>query len=260
MVRTALIVGSLAVAWSVQLWTWLERPSDDDRAALIERVRAEVEPGDELAYLPGWEQDWALALTEELPSHPQRLGLQDLRRPFERLWVFGRQGAPGWAPAPGFSVRRVVEAGGLVARLYGSDWQVTPRAFPALAACQLSAQRTRCSDASGRVASTELAFDGRFAWGQKVTVKAQRMTLRFQGAPNAQLVGGFGWTGHGRRHARGRASYRWIDSEPSRADVGGRAGLVPFARRANAQGVVELEVQLDGWTDAELGLAAGWVR
>ena len=56
------------------------------------------------------------------------------------------------------------------------------------------------------------------------------------------------------------ASYRWIDSEPSRADVGGRAGLVPFARRANAQGVVELEVQLDGWTDAELGLAAGWVR
>ena len=38
MVRTALIVGSLAVAWSVPLWTWLERPSDDDRAALIERM------------------------------------------------------------------------------------------------------------------------------------------------------------------------------------------------------------------------------
>ena len=105
MVRTALIVGSLAVAWSVQLWTWLERPSDDDRAALIEQVRAEVEPGDELAYLPGWEQDWALALPEELPSHPQRLGLQDLRRPFERLWVLSVEGAPGWAPAPGFSVR-----------------------------------------------------------------------------------------------------------------------------------------------------------
>ena len=95
--------------------------------------------------------------------------------------------------------------------------------------------------------------------GVKAAVKARRMTLRTR-RPSTQLVGRFGWTGHGRRHARGQASYRWIGTEPIRADVGGHAGLVPFARRANAQGVVELEVQLDGWTDAELGLAAGWVR
>ena len=59
-IRLSLILGSALAAWISQAWTWSNRPHGTDRSALIEKVAKQIQSGDELAYLPGWEQRWAL--------------------------------------------------------------------------------------------------------------------------------------------------------------------------------------------------------
>ena len=260
--RFLLILGTVCAAWLLQAWTWFEQPSKQGQSALVTAVAAKVQAGDELAYLPGWEQHWALSLTQHLPDHSQRLGVDDLLRPFRRLWLFESADSPGigFASDPSVKVLEEQVQGGLRVRLFEHSRTIKPIAYPGLKKCRLSKTKKRCSDASGRVQSTEITFDGRFARGQKIVVKSDAMTLNFQGKPGATLVGGMGWTGHGLRHAKGRASARWQGVSVVEHDLESRAGLKPFKVVSNAQGKVELKLALQGWNDAEFGLSSGWVQ
>ena len=119
-IRFSLILGSALVAWSTQAWTWLTQPQVEDRSALIELVAQDIQANDELAYLPGWEQHWALQLGQRFPDHPQRLGSVDVVRPFQRLWVFESYDAPSisWLKSKDIEVLRTIDNQGLKAVSY----------------------------------------------------------------------------------------------------------------------------------------------
>jgi hypothetical protein len=256
------MIGAVLTALALQAWTGLTIPSKSAQSALVSAVAATVQPGDEVAYLPGWEQQWALSIARHLPDHTQRLGRDDLLRPFDRLWLFESADSPGpdFALQPGVRVLEEVVKGGLSVRLYEQQRALEPLAYPQLKKCRLTKAQRRCSDASGRIQTTELAFDGRFAWGQKITVKSDVMTLIFQGEPGATLIGGMGWTGHGVRHAKGGVSVQWQGSQASGHALASRAGLKPFRVVSNSQGQVQLKITLNNWKDGEFAVSSGWVK
>ena len=260
--RLILILGSVVAAWVSQAWTWFDQPDDADRLALIERVTEFIQPDDELAYLPGWEQHWALHLGQRFPGHKQRLGALDMLRPFMRLWVLESHDAPTLTSlqTENIEVLKTIQHKGLSARLLQRQGRVQPMAWPSLEGCQLSARRQSCSAPSGRLQTTELGFDGRFAWGQKITVKSQSMKLALRSKPGSILIGGFGWTGHGLRHSKGEASVRLSGAQTLTRKLTGQAGLDGFELEADARGQIEIVITLNGWTGAELGLSSGWAQ
>lgn len=256
------MIGAVLTALALQAWSGLAIPSKSAQSALVSAVAATVQPGDEVAYLPGWEQQWALSIARHLPDHTPRLGRDDLLRPFRRLWLFESADSSGFdfASQPGVKVLEEVVKGGLSVRLYEHQRALEPLAYPQLNTCRLTKERTRCSDASGRIQTTEIAFDGRFAWGQKITVKSDAITLTFQGDPSATLIGGMGWTGHGLRHAKGVASVRWQGSQASEHALASKAGLKPFRVVSDSQGQVQLRISLNNWKDGEFAVSSGWVK
>ena len=261
-IRFSLILGAVLVAWTSQAWTWFNRPNHADRSSLIESVAEHVQPDDELAYLPGWEQHWALQLGQRFPDHNQRLGAIDMVRPFQRLWVFESSDAESssWLQSKHVNVLKEIKDRGLRALLLEHQSTVQSKAWPRLKGCQLSQKRTSCSSSMGRLQTTELGFDGRFAWGQKITVKSQSITLGLQSKPGSVLVGGLGWTGHGLRHSKGAATARLKGAQIITKKLPDYAGLEAFELQADAQGKVEIVINLSGWTHGELGLSAGWTQ
>ena len=261
-IRLSLIVGSALAAWTSQAWTWSNRPDDTDRSALIEKVAKQIQSGDELAYLPGWEQRWALQLGQRFPYHQQRLGQIDILRPFHRLWLFESADARtvSWLQSKNVKVLQEIKSKGMKARLLQHQGGVQPMAYPSVKGCQLSAKRKSCSSSSGRLQTTELGFEGRFAWGQKISVKSESMTLILQSTPGASLVGGLGWTGHGLRHSKGPASVQLRGAQTLTRTLSDQAGLDAFELQSDAQGKVEMTITLSGWTDGELGLSSGWAQ
>ena len=261
-IRFLLILGSVLVAWSSQAWTWVNRPHDRDRSALIEQVAKQLQSHDELAYIPGWEQHWALQLGQRFPDHKQRLGQIDILRPFQRLWLFESSDAPAtvWLQPKSVQVLQEIKTKGMKARLLQHQGGVQPMAWPSLKRCQLSAKRKSCSSSSGRLQTTELSFDGRFAWGQKMTVSSQSMTLILQSKPGSTLVGGLGWTGHGLRHAKGPAIAQLRGAQTITRRLSDQAGLDAFELQTDAQGKIEIAITLSGWTNGELGLSSGWTQ
>jgi hypothetical protein len=229
---------------------------------LIEQVAKQIQPDDELAYLPGWEQRWALQLGQRFPHHRQRLGVNDMLRPFHRLWLFESSDAPAvsWLESKEVQVLQEIKSKDMKARLLQHQGGVQPMAWPSVKGCQLSEKRRSCSSSSGRLQTTELGFDGRFAWGQKVTVKSKTMTLTFQSKPGSTLVGGLGWTGHGLRHAKGGATAQLRGAQTLTRTLPDQAGLDGFNLQTDAQGKVEITITLSGWTDGELALSSGWTQ
>ncbi len=261
-IRLSLILGSAWVAWSLQAWAWSNRPSETDRLALIEQVAEQIQSDDELAYLPGWEQHWALQLGQRFPHHQQRLGVNDLWRPFHRLWLFESSDAPvvSSLQSDNVQVLQEVKYKGMKALLLKHQGAVRPMAWPSIKGCQLSAKRKSCSSPSGRLQTTELGFDGRFAWGQKITVKSQKMMVTLHSKPGSTLVGGLGWTGHGLRHAKGTAIAQFRGAQTLTRVLSDQPGLDGFELQTDAQGKVEITITLSGWTDGELGLSSGWMQ
>ena len=260
--RFSLILGSILVAWSIQAWTWLTQPRVEDRSALIDLVARDIQANDELAYLPGWEQHWALQLGQRFPDHPQRLGSVEVLRPFQRLWLFESRDAPpiSWLKSEDVEVLRTIDNQGLKVRLLQHQGRVQPMAWPSIKGCQLGKKRRSCSSPSGRLQTTELGFDGRFAWGQKITVKSESMTFTLASAPGSTLVGGLGWTGHGLRHAKGPATVQLRGAHTLTQALSDQPGLTAFEMQADTQGKIEITLRLQGWTNGEFGLSSGWTQ
>ena len=95
-------------------------------------------------------------------------------RPFHRLWLFESSDAPAvsWLESKEVQVLQEIKNKDMKARLLQHQG-VQPMAWPSVKGCQLSEKRRSWTHPSGRLQTTELEFDGRFAWGQKVTVKSK---------------------------------------------------------------------------------------
>ena len=260
MVRVCLLGLAVMVTWSVQALSWSRAPASADRRALIAGFADRVKPGDEFAYLPGWEQGWALALNQAHETHPQRLGIEDLLRPYGRLWLLSSADAPDYVVPQGVKQGALFERAGMRAVLLSRDRRVDAFAWPALGSCQLSPKRKSCSAAGGRVQYTEIALDGRFALGFKITPGRAPMRLTFRSAPSATLLGGLGWTAHGARNGQGRVRWQAKGAATQSSILDKEPGLLPLSVTADARGAVVLAFEGLDAKGVELGLSVGWLR
>jgi len=260
MVRACLLGLAVVVAWSVQALSWSRAPASADRRALIAELADQVEAGDEFAYLPGWEQGWALALSQTYKDHPQRLGVEDLLRPYRRLWLLSSEDAPAYVVPQGVEQGTLVERAGMRAVLLRRAGQVEPLAWPGLGTCQLSQKRKSCSAAGGRVQYTEIGLDGRFAMGFKIKPGTAPMRLTFSSAAGATLLGGLGWTAHGARNGQGRVRWQAKGEKTQNSILDKEPGLLPLSVVADGRGTVILEFEGLNAKDIELGLSVGWLR
>ncbi len=262
MVRTLSVVGAIVVAWSVQAISWSRAPQSADRTALLASFADRVQPGDEFAYLPGWEQGWALAIKANFPEHAQRLGRDDLLRPYGRLWLLSSSDAPSYHRPQGVAQKASFEQAGLGAVLLQREAQVEPLAWPALAGCQTSLKRKRCQSKAGRIEFTEIGLDGRFALGFKIKLSSEEpLRLTFRSAAGATLTGGLGWTAHGVRHAQGD-EVRWQTqgADKQQAMLPRATGLQPFSAVTDSRGGLVVTLERLASKEAELGLSVGWWR
>jgi hypothetical protein len=260
MVRALSLGLAVVIAWSVQGLSWSRAPASIDRHTLIERFADQVRPGDEVAYLPGWEQGWALALEQRFAGHPQRLGRDDLLRPYARLWLLSSQDAGVYELPQGVRQGQVFEHASMRAVLLQREQRVGPIAWPLLGTCQLSAKRTSCSVAGARVKYGEIGLDGRFAMGFKVKPGKTPMTLTFSLPGGASLVGGLGWTAHGARNGQGRARWQAKGATTQEGVLKRRPGLLPLEVSSDGRGKVTLEFEGLDAKGVELGLSVGWLQ
>ena len=56
MIRLAAVGLAVVVSLLIQAWTWFEAPRAGVHEALVQVVAEAIQPGDEIAWLPGWEQ------------------------------------------------------------------------------------------------------------------------------------------------------------------------------------------------------------
>ena len=224
-------------------------PSDPAaRQALVQRVARSALPNDELAYLPGWEQAWALELRRAMPKHRQRLGAEDLLRPAERVWVLRDSGRALPSNLPGAS-ETIVE-GPYTATLHERSG-AQAQAWPRLGSCRMGPKKRRCGGGGAQLSESELSFDGRFARGLKLALPGGETILEFA-AKTGRLSGAIGFTGHGARHATAGFSFRLGDGPWQRVEPG--LELVPV----DAPAPVRLSLRTEAKKSLELGLLLGW--
>jgi hypothetical protein len=258
MIRLLVMVVALSAAWGIQALTWLNAPSSPERQGLIELSKVHYKTGDEVAFLPAWERSWAVDLERLMPEAERRLGRQDLMRPSSRLWLFRSIDAPPWSAPEGVILLRSFENKGLRAQLLQRQAKSQPFAWPKVGSCSLSRKRKHCSSQGAKVQFSELAFDGSFARGFKITLGKQPLELRFKMPRGARLLGGIGLTAHGHRHARSAVRARLVGQDSVSRQLPIKSGMQSLQVMSDNQGEVLLTLQAKEPQGTEIALSVGW--
>ena len=258
MIRLFVMVLALSAAWGIQAITWLRAPSGADRQVLIETTKAHYQAGDEAAFLPAWERSWAVDLQHLVPQAKRRLGRQDLMRPFGRLWLYRSADAPAWSAPEGVVVVQSFEHRGLRAVLLQRETKSQPFAWPKIGNCSLSRKRKVCSSQGAKVQFSELAFDGPFAKGFKITLGKEPLVLRFKMPAGGRLIGGVGLTAHGHRHARSAVNLRLVGSDITSKQLPFYSAMHKLQVISDGQGEVNLILEAEEPQGSEIALSVGW--
>ena len=260
MIRMAAVGLALVASLLIHAWTWFQAPGAGVHQALATALVEQIQPGDEVAWLPGWEHAYDQALVGEKLMHKRRLGPYDLLRPAQRLWVLRHHSSRLRAPSDGMSLQQTIKVKNHGAALWVRSGRVDPVAWPRVGACAMSNTRTRCSEGRGSVSYGELNFDGSFAHGLTVRPGTEPLSVRFTSAGGGRLMGGIGLTGHGARHAPGPVRLKWVGETPEGLPtvLPPGPGLVKLDVDFKPGQSIELIFEGQSNRKVEVGLSVGW--
>lgn len=255
----AILLTSLLLAWSMQIWTAKQRPDEGARGDLLKALAADYRAEHELAFLPSWEWGWAHRLEAAVDEPVLRVGEEDLLRPHRGLWVI--VGSNGGLPKHLGSADTSRRFGPYELQYFAGS----PQAVPLLksigwAGCNSSQQRKVCQRDGGQLRFGELIFDGRFAKGFKFQPpKSGQASLIINPGDRTQLVGGIGHTDHGARHGKAPVELTILQGETVlfRHHYEPRTGLVPIELNVQGTASLRLELHTAAPTRNEMALSLG---
>ena len=260
MIRMAAVGVALVASLLIQAWTWFEAPKPGVHQALAQALAEQIKPGDEVAWLPGWEHAYDQALVASKLMHKRRFGPYDLLRPSQRLWIMRHHSSRVLALPEGVRRQQPIQMKNHGVVLWTRSGQVEPVAWPRVGPCSMSNRRKRCSEGRASVSYGALNFDGSFAQGLTVRPGTDPLTLRFTSSGGGRLIGGIGLTGHGARHAPGPVRLKWVGNTPQGlpTTLPSSPGLVELDIEFKAGQSVELVFEGQSNRKVEVGLSVGW--
>ena len=193
----------MIATWALQGGTAWNRPDETARSRLIQSLKEQVRPKDEIVFLPEWEWGWAHRLYAVLEAPTLRLGREDLYRPHRGLWVI--QGPNAEMVFDHVGTLETDQAFGPYRLAYFAG---EPQAEPLLQSiawgnCRTNRRRSTCRQKQGELRRGEVIFDGRFAHGYKLKLPPNgKATLIIDPKNSSTIVGGIGHTDHGARHGQ----------------------------------------------------------